>query len=188
MLRWRRRTRPRPWWLLVALFGMAALGPSSGATGSATQGLTAVIYPAAKLSVPASVGMTAASGKFSSFQASLPISYRVRSTAMGGGNIAVQVTSDFSPTGGPSAGAGAGALMYSCASASLGTPCAGTQVAAPNSQTPVLAIPAGACTGGGGACSPLDPNSVTINFTLSDDPGYATGSYSAQLTFVISST
>jgi hypothetical protein len=181
-----RRLKFRPQWLLAALLGIVPQTLNSSATGSATQGLTAVIYPAAKLSVPASAGMTAASGKFDSFHVSLAISYRVRSTPLGGGSITVQVTSDFSPKGGPSAAAGA--LLYSCASASLGTPCAGTQVASANSQTPVLAIPARACTGGGGACSTLDPNSVTVNFMLPDDPGYATGSYSAQLTFVISST
>jgi hypothetical protein len=185
VLRWSRRKQLQPRWLLLALTAVVPWGASSGATGSATQSLSAVIFPAARLSVPSSAGLTAVSSKFSSFQASLAISYRVRTTSLGAGTIAVQVTSDFSPKGGPSAGGGA--LLYSCGGASLGTPCAGTQVAATNSQTPVLAIPAGACTGGGGACSSADPNSVTINFTLPDDPGYTTGSYSAQLTFVISS-
>ena len=171
---------------MAAWFGLVPWGPVSGATGSATQSLTALLYPAAKLSVPATVGMTAASGKFSSFQASLPISYRVRTSAHGGGTISVQVTSDFSPPGGPSAGSGA--LLYSCGSASLGTPCSGTQVAATNSQTPILSLPAAACTGNGGFCRSQDPNAMTILFTLPDDPSYTTGSYSAQLTFVISAT
>jgi len=64
----------------------------------------------------------------------------------------------------------------------------GTQVAGTHAQTPVVAIPAGVCTGGGGACSSADPNGVTINFSLADDPDYLTAAYSAQLTFVISAT
>jgi hypothetical protein len=171
---------------MLALLTIVPWGSSSGATGSATQSLAAFLYPAAKLSVPASMGMTAASGKFGSFQASLPISYRVRTTSLGGGMITVQVTSDFSPQGGPSAGAGA--LLYSCGSASMGTPCSGTQTAATNSQTPILSLPAAACTGAGGNCRSQDPNGMTILFTLPDDPGYTTGAYSAQLTFVISAT
>ena len=55
-------------------------------------------------------------------------------------------------------------------------------------QTLVVVIPGQACTGGGGACSSADPNSVSINFVLSNDPGYQTGTYSAQLTFTISAT
>jgi hypothetical protein len=132
------------------------------------------------------VNAVAGSQKFSPFTGTLPISYRVRTTPSGGGAVTVQVTSDFSPTGGPSAAAGA--VTYSCGSASIGTACSGTQTASTTSQTPVLTLPASACTGGGGACSGNDPNSVTVTFTLTDNPAYSTGAYSAALTFVISAT
>jgi hypothetical protein len=175
----------RPWLALVAL-GTLPVGGSFGATASTTQNLNALIHAIGKLSVPASVAMTPNVNKFSPFSASLPVSYRARSTSAGGGAITVRVTSDFSPTGGPSAAAAA--LTYTCASATLGTPCSGTQTASTILQTPVLTLPASACTGGGGACSAQDPNTVNLSFSLADDPGYATGSYSAKLTFTISAT
>lgn len=175
----------RPW---LALVGLAILpvGGSFGSTASTTQNLHALIYAIAKLSVPASVAMTPNVNRFSPFSASLPVSYRARSTSAGGGAITMKVTSDFSPSGGPSAGAAA--LTYTCGSATLGTPCSGTQTASTTLQTPVLTLPASACTGGGGACSAQDPNIVNLSFSLTDDPGYATGSYSAKLTFTISAT
>ena len=175
----------RPWLALVAL-GTLPVGGSFGATASTTQNLNALIYAIGKLSVPASVAMSPNVNKFSPFSASLPVSYRGRTTPTGGGNITVQVTSDFSPAGGPSATAGT--LTYTCGSASLGTPCSGTQTASTTLQTPVLTLPASACTGGGGACSAQDPNSISLSFSLTDDPGYTTGSYSAKLTFIISAT
>jgi hypothetical protein len=146
--------------------------------------LSASFFAIAKLSVPASLTLAAGATGFSPFQASLPLSYRVRTTPGGSGTVTVQVTSDFAPAGGPSAAAGA--LTYSCGAATLGTPCSGLQTASTTLQTPVLTLPASACTGGGGACSAGDPNSVNLTFFLTDDPGYGTGSYSARLTFVIS--
>ena len=171
---------------LLVSFAIVPFGTATSATGSATQRLAAILHPAAELSVPASVVMTRSGGKFNTFQAAVTVNYRVRTTAGGAAGITVQVTSDFSPSGGPAAQAGD--LQYSCGGATLGKACAGTQAAAVGLQTPILALTGAACTGGGGACSSQDPNSVTVNFTLPDDPGYSTGSYSAQLTFIISAT
>jgi hypothetical protein len=172
--------------LAAALLFVLPVATCPGATGTGTQTLNALIYPAAKLSVPASVSLTNGATRFAAFQASLPISYRARTTAAGGGAMTFQVTSDFSPAGGPSAATGA--LSYTCTSANLGTVCSGSQTASTTLQTPVLTLPASACTGGGGACSAQDPNSMTLNFTVVDDPGYATGSYSAKVTLIISAT
>ncbi|MBZ5580093.1 MAG: hypothetical protein LAP40_26330 [Acidobacteriia bacterium] len=166
-------------WLMAGTEGRAS-------TGMASQTLSAWLYPTAKLSVPAATTMSPGAGRFRSFSAVMPVTYRARTTAGGGGSITLQVTGDFSPAGGPSVSGGA--LQYSCSEASLGTACAGLQTAAVGYQTPVLTVPAAACTGGGGACSAADSNSLRLNFTLADDPGYATGSYSAQLTFIISAT
>ena len=170
-------------------FAAAVLLLSPGgvsSTASSTQSLAASITPIAKLTVPATATMTSGSTQFRPFQASVSISYRARSTPSGGGSITARVTSDFSPTGGPSAAAGA--LSYTCSGAMLGAACSGTQAASTTSQTPVLTLPSSACTGGGGACSSADPNSVNLTFTLTDDPGYATGIYSARITFTISAT
>ena len=172
--------------ILALAFGLAPAGGNSASMGVTSQSLNALIYPVAKLSAPVTVTMTSGANRFDAFQAVVPIGFRARTSIAGGGTITLQITSDFSPAGGPSAAAGA--LQYSCSGASLGTPCSGIQTATPNSQTPVLALPAAACTGGGGACSAGDSNSLNLNFTLADDASYATGSYSAQLTFIISAT
>jgi hypothetical protein len=47
-------------------------------------------------------------------------------------------------------------------------------------------LPAGACTGGGGACSSSDPNTTSLSFTLNDSPTAATGSYQVSLQFTAS--
>jgi len=157
-----------------------------GQTGTATQTLSAQIYAAAKLSVPATVTLTVGATKFSTFTGTLSVSYRARTTSTGGGSITVQVSSDFTPAGGPSAASGA--LTYTCSGANLGTGCSGTQTASTTLQTPVLTVPTSACTGGGGTCSSQDPNSVTLNLSVPDNSTYSTGTYSASLKFVISAT
>jgi hypothetical protein len=138
------------------------------------------------LTSPTSASLAHSQNTFQPFQTSVAVNYAVRTSPVGGGQITLEVSNDFSPTGGPSVSSGA--LTYTCAGASLGTPCSGTQTASTTAQTPVVTLPASACTGGGGACSGQDPNSVNLTFTLTDDPGYSTGSYSASVTFTISAT
>jgi hypothetical protein len=136
------------------------------------------------------VTLTKTGTVFNTFTGSLTFNYRARTTQSSGtGNITVKATSDFSPAGGPSIGTPPTAsdkLTFTCASASLGTPCSGTQTVSLATAATVLTIPATSCTGGGGACSSTDPNTETVNFSLTNDPKYKTGSYSATLTFTIS--
>ncbi len=153
---------------------------------STTQTLSAQINPIGKLAVGASTPLVASGTTFVTYSGTLPVSYRIRSTPTGGGSITVQATSEFSPAGGPSVSSGA--LTYTCSGASLGTGCSGTQTVSRTAQTQVLSVPASACTGGGGACSATDPNSVSVNFFLSNDPQFKTGTFSAALTFTISAT
>jgi hypothetical protein len=54
--------------------------------------------------------------------------------------------------------------------------------------TNVVTIPAGVCTGAGAPCNNASPNTVSVNFTLTDDPKYKTGTYTATLTWTISAT
>lgn len=160
--------------------------PASGSTGTGSQSLSATINPVGSITAPASASLTTSPTTFQSFTGNLTVSYRARTTPVGGGSITLNVSSDFSPSGGPSAAAGA--LAYTCNGATLGTACSGSQTASTTVQTPVLTLPASACTGGGGACSSQDPNSVNLSFTLTDSPVYATGAYSAKVTFTISAT
>ena len=174
-----RHTAP---WLLLALTSL----PAGGGTGTATETLSATLSPVGALTTPATATLTTSSHTFQSFAATFPVSYQVRTTPVGSGKITVQVTKDFSPTGGPTAASGA--LTYVCSGANLGTACSGTQTASTTTSTPVLTVPASACTGGGGACSSQNPNSMNLTFTLTDNPVYPTGTYSANITFTISAT
>ncbi|MGO4882524.1 MAG: hypothetical protein ACLP59_17075 [Bryobacteraceae bacterium] len=160
--------------------------PASGSTGTASQSLTATISPVGSVTAPASASLTSGATTFQPFKGGLTVSYQARTTPVGGGSITLNVSSDFSPAGGPSAASGA--LTYTCSGATLGTACSGSQTASTTVQTPVLTLPASACTGGGGSCSSQNPNSVNLSFTLTDSPAYATGTYSAKVTFTISAT
>lgn len=169
---------------LVAILCVPTLCTSG--TGTTTQTLSAQLFPIGKLAVPIGLPLASSGTTFVAFSGALAVSYRVRTTPAGAGAITVQATSDFSPAGGPSVSAGD--LTYTCSGASLGASCSGSQTVSAAVQTPVLTIPAGVCTGGGGACSASDPNSVQVNFVLTNDPGFSTGTYTAQLIFTISAT
>ena len=168
----------------LLLFLAASAGGST--TGSGSQTLTAVIDPIGSVTVPGSANLTRGATAFEPFTGTVAVSYQVRTSPTGGGAITLNVSNDFTPSGGPSAASGA--LQYTCAGATLGTACSGTQTASPTAQTPVLTLPASACTGGGGSCSNSNPNSVNLTFTLTDNPGYATGTYSGNITLTISAT
>lgn len=175
-----RRNRSAFLWL-----GLVTL-PMGGSTGTGTQSLTATIYPVGSITVPAIADLNASTTKFQPFSGTIVLNYRARTTPVGGGNITLSVTSDFTPSGGPSVAAGA--LAYTCGGSTLGAGCSGAQTASTTLQTPVVALPASACTGAGRACSSQNPNAVHLTFTLADDPLYATGTYSARVTFTISTT
>jgi hypothetical protein len=171
--------------ILCALLGIPA--HFQAATSTATQSLTATLSPIGKVSVPSSVSLTHVGSTFASFGASVSVSYKVRTTPSGtGGSITMQAGSDFTPTGGPLLSAGN--LTYTCSGSTLGTACSGTQTVSTTTATPVLTIPTSACSGGGGSCSSSNPNSVSINLSLPDQPAFATGVYSTQVTFTISAT
>jgi len=172
----------RQWVLALTL----VIIPARGSTGSGAQTLTAAINPVGSITTPVSASLTAIGTTFQPFSGNLTVNYQARTAPAGGGSITMNVSSDFTPAGGPSAASGA--LTYTCSSATLGTPCSGTQTASTTVQTPVLTLPASACTGGGGPCSSQNPNSVNLQFTLTDNPVFATGTYSANVTFTISAT
>jgi hypothetical protein len=169
--------------VVILLFPAVIIAQTSS---SVTQTLSAQIDPIGKLSVPATLNLASSGTIFGSFSGTLVLSNRVRTTSAGAATITVQGTTDFSPAAGPSIASGA--LTYSCSGASLGTACSGTQTVSLSAQTPVLSVGGGVCTGGGGTCSSTDPNSVSVNLVLADNPVFHTGTYSAQVTFVISAT
>ena len=163
---------------LLLLFPIASLGDIQ----TTTQTLMANVSANGKLSVPASVSLRSSDTRFGGFSGGVTVSYWARTSNAGGSSITVQAT-DFSPSGGPAAGT----VNYSCSGATLGAGCSGPQALSTATQTLLVSLPSGACTGGGGVCSSDDPNTVLMNFVLPSQPHYKTGNYSAQITFTISS-
>lgn len=156
-----------------------------GATRSTTQTLSATVNAIGKVSVPASLTVTNAGTTFVAYSGNLTVSYRARTTSgTGSASLTLKATADFSPAGGPSITGGQ--LTYTCSGASLGAACSGTQTVSTASQTSVVTMGAGVCTGGGGSCSATDPNTVQSTFTLANNPAFKTGTYSATITFTIS--
>ena len=190
-LRWFRR--------LAVLAGLMALNllPTvlHAQTTLGVQTLKLVTQPDGLLfGFPASLTLSKTGTLFNSYTGSITIQYRARTTATTGtGSITVKASTDFPCASGgpcittpPSAG---DALTYTCTAATLGTNCSGTQTVGTGTATNVVtAIPAGSCTGGGSPCTTADPNTVNLNFSLTDDPKYKTGTYSATLVFTISAT
>ena len=164
---------------LVLLFPIHTIGDIQ----TTTQTLAATISPYGKLSVPTNVVLRSSGTRFAgNLAGSITVSYWARTSSGGGGSLTIQAGSDFSPAGGPLVGE----VTYSCSGASLGAGCAGMQTLTTSSQTPVVTLPAGACTGGGGACSTQEPNSVLLNLSAPDKPRYKTGSYATQILLTIS--
>jgi len=167
---------------------------SHAQTTLGTQTLSLTLQAAGLLyNVPASVALTHAGTVFNSFTGAVTLNYRARTTpATGSGTITAKATTDFTCASGgpciatpPTAG---DALTYTCTGATLGTNCSGTQTVSTTAATNVVTLPAGACTGAGAPCNNVSPNTIIVTFTLTDDPKYKTGSYSAILTWTISAT
>jgi hypothetical protein len=169
---------------LVCLTSLLTPSTDYAASATVTETLSAQISPIGKLSVPASLTLTATGTTFQPYSGAVTISFRVRTTPAGNGSITVKATGDFSPAGGPTISSGN--LTYTCGASTLGSACTGSQTASTTSQTSVATFPGSACTGGGGSCSNTDPNTVQVNLILANSPTFTTGTYSASLTFSIS--
>ena len=157
-----------------------------------TQTLTLNLEAAGLLyNVPASVNLTNTGTVFNAYVGSVTLQYRARTSSTGGGTITAKATTDFTcSAGGPCIGtppSAGDALTYTCSGATLGTNCS-AQTVSTTAATNVVTIPAGACTGAGSPCNNAAPNTVTVSLSLTDDPKYKTGSYSATLTWTISAT
>jgi hypothetical protein len=170
----------------ISFLGVSLSVPSRAfsATMTVTNNLAATIQANGELSVPGTTTLSHSGTLFASFTGTLTLQYRARTTSAGGGTITLKATRDFQ-SGGPSVSSGD--LSYSCGAAGLGTACTST-TASTASATTVVTLPSAACTGGGAPCSGTDPNSVLVNFTLSDRPSVQTGTYTANVQFTISAT
>ena len=171
---------------IAGAFQMLIVAPAIGDVVTLTQSIQLTLAPATKLSAPSSLTLTAPGGPFNNFSGNLVLSYKSRTLpGSAGATITVKANSEFTPTGGPKLSTGD--LTYTCSGASLGTGCSGSQTVSSTAQTAVVTVPAGSCTGGGGLCSPSNPNTVTLNFQLANSPNHQAGSYSTTLMFSVSS-
>lgn len=176
-------TRLKFRFLLPVLLPVLLPESASSDIQTTTQSLSVNVSPYGKLSLPASVTLLATGSRFAgNLAGTLTVSYWARTSTAGGSSLTVEASSSFSPSGGPSISD----VSYLCSGATLGAGCSGSQALATSTQTAVVALPNCACTGGGSACSTAEPNTVLLTLSAPDKPGYKTGTYSAQITFTIS--
>jgi len=160
--------------LLLPISGIADIQTTS-------QTLSASVSPNGKLSLPASVTLRSSDTLFGGLAGALTLSYWAQTSSSGGGSITVQANTDFSPAGGPAVSA----VTINCSGATLGAGCSGGNTLATATQTSLVSLPGGVCTGGSSPCSTQEPNTVLLTFSLPSKPSYKTGSYSVQITFTI---
>jgi hypothetical protein len=163
-----------------------ACPPLSADIRTASQVANVTILPWGALTVNSTLSLIRSGGPFTPYTATLPVSYRARTTPTGSGAITVQASGDFSPAGGPSIAAGT--LTYTCMTDGYAAPCSGSQTVSSSSQRPVINLGGGACTGGGDGCSANDPAGAAATFLLTNDPSTPTGVYSVTLVFTLSCT
>ncbi|HXX22379.1 MAG TPA: hypothetical protein VEO19_04440 [Terriglobia bacterium] len=167
--------------LFAASSALAQLGATTGTTTMSV----AVVAEAGLTVNTSTTTLTESGASFSPYTGTTSLTYYIRTTpSTGGGNIQLEVTTDFAPTGGPSVGSpptGTDALKYTCTVSSPGTACTGSQTSSKTAQTPVG-------TFGAGANSAFAGNSASVAWSLTNDPLYKVATYTATVTFTISAT
>ena len=174
--------------LATVVFGVLCLGSFAhaqfAATGTTTLQLT--VGPEAAIQInTANTPLSTSTTTFANpFIGTTNFTYKIRTTKVGGtGNVTAQVTSDFTAaTNGPSVASpptAGDALTYTCTVANPATACSGTQTASTSASTAVASF---------GADAHATGNAGSVAWSLTNDPVYPTGSYSATVTFTISAT
>lgn len=169
---------------LLALLGTGSLFAAFNTTGTTTVSVTVANEAAIQIDTP-TTNLTTTGAIFNDYTGTTNLTYKIRtSQGTGSGSVTLQVTSDFAPGGGPSVAtppSGGDALSYTCTVSAPASACSGSQTSATSAATPVA-------TFGADARSAKAGNSGTVNWNLTNDPVYQTGSYSGTVTFTISST
>lgn len=171
--------------LLASSLAYGQVTAKDTATLSVTVGneATIVVDPGSKTTTFSS------STAFTDYTATTNYHFQVRtSQTTGSGFINVAITTDFSPTGGPSAYAPAtgDSLKITASTASAGT------AVVPGSQVNATAqnIVTFGANAHGGSPGAVGTNGATgsVTWDLTNDPAYATGVYTATATFTISAS
>lgn len=171
--------------ILALMLGAASAFAQLGATTGTTTMSVSVVAEAG-LTVNTTTTTLANTGtNFAPYTGTTALTYYVRTTpTTGSGSIVLKVTTDFSPTGGPSVGTpltATDALTYNCTVSSPGTACTGPLTASTSATTSVG-------TFGANAHSAYAGNSASVAWSLTDDPQYKVGTYTATVTFTISAS
>ncbi len=174
---------------LVMIAGLlttsSLLAQSFGTNGTTSVSVTVGAEAAIQVST-ASTSLATSGTIFNNYTGTTNFNYKIRTTKVGGtGTVTLQVTSDFSPAGGPSVATPPTAgdnLTYACTVASPGTACTGSQTASTTAATSVATFGANAHSAAAGT------SGNSVSWTLVNDPVYQTGAYSSTVTFTISST
>lgn len=170
--------------VLLGLLSSASLFAQFGPTGTTT--LQVAVASEAAIRVDTATTNLTSAGSFANYTGSTAYTYKIRTTKVGGsGSVTVQITSDFGPAGGPSVAtppSAGDALTYTCTAIAPATGCAGSQTADTASATSVATFGANARSTAAGT------GGNSVDWTLTNDPQYATGTYTATATFTISAT
>ena len=169
--------------LLAGLGATSAFGQTFAGTGTTT--LSVAVAAEAAIAINTSTtNLTTTGTTFADFTGSTNFTYKLRTSAASGtGSVVLQITSDFNGTGGPKVATpptSGDALTYTCTVAS-GTACSSAQTASTSATTSVASF-------GADAHSAKAGDSGSVSWTLTNDPVYKTGTYTATATFTISAT
>ena len=171
--------------VLLGLLSTGTMFAQFGPTGNTSLQVNVASEAAIQVDT-ATTNLTTVGTIFNDYTGTTNLTYKVRTTKVGGsGSITLQVTSDFSPAGGPSVASPPTAgdtLAYTCTVAAPGTACGGSQTSSTTAATGVATFGANAHSAKPGT------GGNSVNWTLSNDPLYETGSFSATATFTISAT
>jgi hypothetical protein len=177
--------------LWFALAAVVLLAPCAFAQGLGTTAppSTVQVNVAAEsaLTIQTSALVLSSPTNFADYIGTTSFTYFVRTTKSGGtGSITLQVTTDFSNGSGntPSVAhppTSTDALTYVATVSSPGTAATGSQTASTTVAPPVGSF-------GQDAHSVKAGNSASVAWTLSNDPLYPTGSYTATVTWTIAAT
>lgn len=172
--------------VLCLLVGLALMTLPAHAqfNTTGTTSVSVTVAAEAALSVTtATTSLTNTGTIFNDYTGTTSLDYKIRTTKSGGtGTITLKVTADFAGAGGPSVAtppSSGDALTYTCTVSSPGTACSGSQTSSTTASTAVASF-------GADAHSVKAGNSSSVGWTLTNDPVYQTGSYSATVTFTIS--
>ena len=173
--------------LAVVVFGVLCLGSFAHAqfasTGTTTLQLNVGSEAAIQINTATTTLATSGSTFSNPYTGTTSFTYKIRTTKVGGtGNVTTQVTADFTGAGGPSVASpptAGDALTYTCTVAAPASACSGSQTASTTVAQPVASF---------GADAHATGNAGSVAWSLTNDPVYQTGAYSATVTFTISAT